>query len=58
MSEMKIEAEMRDAFNLIRKTNDFGGIIADSGKGKTRGIEMIMKGERAGDVDRGDGMEQ
>jgi len=31
--------QMRTAFELIRKTNDFGALVAPSGKGKTRGVE-------------------
>jgi DNA transposition AAA+ family ATPase len=39
----KTAAEMLDAFEYIRKTNDCGAIIAESGEGKTRGIELIQK---------------
>lgn len=35
--------DMLAAFEYIRKTNDFGAIIAESGEGKTRGIELIQK---------------
>jgi DNA transposition AAA+ family ATPase len=39
----KVAAEMVDAFELIRKTSSLGAIIAASGKGKSRGIELILK---------------
>jgi DNA transposition AAA+ family ATPase len=39
----KVAADMLAAFEYIRKTNDFGAIIAESGAGKTRGIELITK---------------
>jgi DNA transposition AAA+ family ATPase len=39
----KTADEMLAAFEFVRKTNDFGAIIADSGEGKTRGIELICR---------------
>lgn len=39
----QVADEMLAAFEYIRKTNDFGAIIAESGEGKTRGIELILK---------------
>jgi len=39
----KVADDMRAAFEYIRKTNDLGAIIAESGEGKTRGIELILK---------------
>lgn len=42
-SDSKVAEDMLAAFEYIRKTNDFGTIIADSGEGKTRGIERIRK---------------
>jgi DNA transposition AAA+ family ATPase len=42
-SSADVSKEMFVAFEIIRKTNDLGAIIADSGEGKTRGIELIMK---------------
>jgi DNA transposition AAA+ family ATPase len=35
--------QMRKAFAYIRKTNDVGAIIAESGEGKSRGIELIRE---------------
>jgi len=35
--------QMLTAFEYIRKTNDLGVIVAESGEGKTRGIELIQK---------------
>lgn len=35
--------QMLAGFEYIRKTNDLGAIVADSGDGKTRGIELIRK---------------
>jgi DNA transposition AAA+ family ATPase len=34
---------MLTAFEYIRKTNDMGVIVAESGEGKSRGIELIRK---------------
>jgi DNA transposition AAA+ family ATPase len=39
----KVADEMFVAFEYIRKTNDLGAIIAESGEGKSRGIELILK---------------
>lgn len=39
----KVADDMLAAFEYIRKTNDFGVTIAESGEGKTRGIELIRK---------------
>jgi hypothetical protein len=33
--------EMKASFEYIRRTNDFGAVIADSGDGKTRAIDLI-----------------
>ena len=35
--------QMLKAFNYIRKTNDIGAIVAESGEGKTRGVELIRE---------------
>jgi len=35
--------QMRKAFQYIRKTNDIGAIVAESGEGKSRGIELIRE---------------
>lgn len=35
--------EIRDAIEYIRKTNDIGEIVAESGDGKSRGIELYRK---------------
>lgn len=35
--------EIRDALENIRKTNDVGAVVAVSGEGKTRGIEIYRK---------------
>lgn len=42
-NQSKVADDMLAAFEYVRKTNDFGAIIADSGEGKTRGIELICK---------------
>lgn len=35
--------QMLKAFEYIRKTNDIGAIVAESGEGKTRGIDLIRE---------------
>lgn len=35
--------EIRTAFEFIRKTNGIGAVVAESGEGKTRGIEQYLK---------------
>lgn len=35
--------QMKAAFEYIRRTNDIGAIVAESGEGKTRGIELIRE---------------
>jgi DNA transposition AAA+ family ATPase len=42
-SPAKLADELLAGFEYIRKTNDLGAIIADSGDGKTRGIELIRQ---------------
>lgn len=42
-SPSNVADEMFVAFEYIRKTNDLGAIIAESGEGKSRGIELILK---------------
>lgn len=42
-SPSKVANDMLAGFELIRKCNDFGAIIADSGEGKSRGIELITQ---------------
>lgn len=39
----EVASQILEGFDLIRKTNDLGAVIGDSGEGKTRGIEMIRK---------------
>lgn len=34
--------QIRTAFEFIRKTNDFGAVVAASGEGKTRGVEHYL----------------
>lgn len=43
INDADVAEDMCDQFNLIRKTNDLGAVIGPSGKGKTRGIEVIKK---------------
>lgn len=42
-SPSKVADEMLIAFENTRNTNSLGVIIAESGEGKTRGIELILK---------------
>ena len=41
-------AQVRDAFEYIRKTTDIGVVLMESGDGKTRGIEHYLKGDKDG----------
>jgi DNA transposition AAA+ family ATPase len=38
----KVADDMFTAFEYVRKTNDLGAVIGDSGAGKTRAIELIL----------------
>jgi len=40
--------QIRDAFEFIRKTNDIGVVLAESGDGKSRGIDFYVKGDKDG----------
>ncbi len=42
-SPAKVATKMLETFEHIRKTNDCGAIIAASGRGKTRGVEIICE---------------
>jgi DNA transposition AAA+ family ATPase len=42
-TDSHVAKKVLEGYEYIRKTNDLGGIIADSGKGKSRGIELILK---------------
>lgn len=42
-AECESADEIRDALEHIRKTNDVGAIVAESGEGKTRGIELYRQ---------------
>jgi DNA transposition AAA+ family ATPase len=45
-TQSAITEQIRDAFEYIRKTTDIGVILAESGDGKTRGIEHYIHGEK------------
>jgi hypothetical protein len=42
-TECQSTKQIHAAFEIIRKTNDFGTIVAVSGEGKTRGIESYVE---------------
>ena len=42
-TESKFTIEMEDAFEYIRKTGSVGDVLAESGDGKSRGIEYYLK---------------
>lgn len=41
--ESSAAAQIKTACELIRKTNDLGALVAPSGEGKTRGIELYVE---------------
>lgn len=41
-TDCDVATQMRSAFELIRKTNDVGLLLAESGYGKTRGLELYQ----------------
>jgi len=44
----RMATQIRDAFEFIRKTNDIGVVLAESGDGKSRGIDFYVKGDKDG----------
>jgi DNA transposition AAA+ family ATPase len=42
-TQTTITDQLRDALEYIRKTSDIGVVLAESGEGKTRGIEHFVK---------------
>ena len=41
--ECSVTGQLNTAFEFIRKTNDIGVVLAESGEGKTRGMELYVK---------------
>lgn len=41
--EGEIAQQIHTAFEIIRKTNDMGAVVAPSGEGKTRGVEAYVE---------------